>query len=184
MSDILVARRYAEALYDFAKASGTVAEVDQDVSSLGAALEESRELVNFFASPIISREKKAQVVRSLFEGRLSSTALRFLSQLVDKRRENILADILAAYQTLRDGQLGVARAVARSASTLAEDERANVQTALERLSGMKIRLQSETDESLIGGVVVRIGDTVYDGSLRNKLNHLKDQFMSGSFRTN
>lgn len=184
MSDILVARRYAEALYDFAESSGTVESVDADVSALGTILKQSRELANFFASPIVSREKKAVVVRSLFEDKVSKTTLRFLSQLVDKRRENILGEILEAYQTLRDRQLGVARAVARSAAPLADDERADVRTALERLTGMKIRLQSETDESLIGGVIVRIGDTVYDGSLRNKLNHLKEQFVSGSFRTN
>lgn len=184
MSDILVARRYAEALYDFAKSSGTVDEVDSDVTTLEAALQDSRELANFFASPIISREKKSVVVRKLFEGKISKATLRFLSQLVDKRRENILGEILGAYQSLRDRQLGVARAVARSATPLADDERADVRTALERLTGMKIRLESEMDASLIGGVIVRIGDTVYDGSLRNKLNHLKEQFVSGSFRTN
>lgn len=184
MSDILVARRYAEALYDFAASGGTVDDVDADVGTLVAALEDSRELANFFASPIISREKKSVVVRSLFEGKVSKATLRFLSLLVDKRRENILGPILSAYQSLRDRQLGVARAAARSATPLGNDERADVRTALERLTGMKIRLQSETDESLIGGVIVRIGDTVYDGSLRNKLNHLKEQFVSGSFSTN
>ena len=117
MSDILVARRYAEALYDFAESRGSVEDVDADVASLGSVLKDSRELVNFFASPIISRENKSVVVRSLFEGKISKTTLRFLSQLVDKRRENILGEILEAYQNLRDRQLGVARAVARSATS-------------------------------------------------------------------
>ena len=184
MSDILVAKRYAEALYEYALSGGTVQAVDEDITALITSLEASSELTVFFASPIISREKKRSIVGILFRERVHAATLRFLEQLVDKRRENIIRDILSAYQELRDGQLGVARAVARSASPITEEEVADVRRTLERMTGKTVRLETEVDKNLIGGLVVQIGDTVYDGSVRNKLNHLKEQFVAGSHVTN
>ena len=183
MSEILVARRYANALYEQANAIGAVEEVDEDVAALLESLAGSRALVNFFRSPIISREKKSVTVKSLFEGRLGETTLRFLDLLVGKRREAILRAILSAYGDLRDDQLGIAGALARSAHPLSDVDRENVRESLARLTGRKIRLKTEADGYLIGGLIVRIGDTVYDGSVRHKLNHLRDQFALGSHRT-
>jgi F-type H+-transporting ATPase subunit delta len=183
MSDILVARRYANALHNSAQATGQLEEVDRDVDLIRSSLDASRELVRFFESPIVSRERKARVVQSLFASRVSETTLRFLDLLIQKRRENIFPQMVVAYRLLRDEQLGVVGAAVRSAVPMTDEEEQRIGTALESWTGMKVNLNARSDARLIGGVIVRIGDTVYDGSVRNKLEHLREQFTSGAIRT-
>lgn len=184
MSYAPVAKRYAEALFEAASGVAAVEAVDVDIDVIRASLKASRDLRLFFQSPIISREKKTDVARALFRERLSPTSLRFLELLVDKQREDILEEILAAYQVLRDGMLGVAEATARTAQPLGEEDESAVRASLAKITGQKIRLSAEVDPSLIGGMVVRIGDTVFDGSVRHKLQHLREQFKTGAFRSN
>ena len=90
MSEITIARRYAQALNEQAAQDGTLEQVDADIDLISHALAGSRELVNFFSSPIISREKKAAVVGTLFKESLQPVTMRFLELLVSKRRENLL----------------------------------------------------------------------------------------------
>lgn len=184
MSQTLVARRYAKALSDLAKSNDSVDQVDGDVEGLVELLKSSRELSNFFRSPIISRDQKASVLDGLFGTRLGKSTLRFLRLLVAKRREDILSSVLAEYRHLRDKQQDIERATTRSAQPLPDAQLTVIQSSLERMTGNTVRLEFETDASLIGGLVVQIGDTVYDGSVRNKLNQLRDQFAAGSHRIN
>ncbi len=184
MSDILVARRYAQALYDSARQTRELDAVDGDIELIQSSLEASRELVMFFESPIVSRERKARVVESLFAGRLAQTTMRFMDLLIQKRRENIFPQMVTAYRALRDRQLGIVGVTVKAARQTGAETRSSIQSALEAWTGSKIKLDVQHDESLIGGLVVRIGDTVYDGSVRNKLEHLREQFAAGSFRNN
>lgn len=185
MSTGTVARRYARALYETALDSERVDVVDEDVEALRTSLDASDELVRFFKSPIVSREKKGAVVRALFEERVQPVTLRFLRMLIDKQREELLPEIVRAYRALRDRQRGVVEARARAAYELDEADRERLVRALEALSGASVRLEVEHDPELIGGLVVRIGDTVYDGSVRHQLANLREQLIhDGSLSTN
>lgn len=179
MADITVARRYAQALYEEADTSGQTAAVDEDVDVIRASLEGSRELVLFFESPIIAREKKEAVVKELFGDRLRPLTVQFLDLLIEKGREDLFPDVVHAYRELRDRQLGVVEARARTAHPLGEAERARLVEAVERMTGRRVRLKVTHDPSLIGGVVIRVGDTVYDGSVRHKLASLREQLVHG-----
>jgi F-type H+-transporting ATPase subunit delta len=184
MSDILVAKRYAQALHGAARELDVLEAVDADVELIRSSLEASRELVLFFESPIVSRERKSRVVKALFESRLSETTLNFLELLVQKRREDIFPQIVVAYRQLRDRQLGIVGVTLRTAQPIDDDETSRIARALESWTGGKISIEAWHDPLLIGGLLVRIGDTVYDGSVRNKLEHLREQFAAGSFRNN
>lgn len=184
MSDLLVARRYAQALYDAATALGHVDDVDRDVELIRATLDASRELVLFFESPIVSRERKERVVTALFESRLAGTTLRFMELLIQKRREDIFPQVVVAYRRLRDEHLGIVGVTVRAARSVTDEDEDRIRTALEEWTGSSVSLETRTDDSLIGGLIVRVGDMVYDGSVRNKLEHLREQFASGSFRNN
>jgi len=141
-------------------------------------------LIRFFESPVISREKKAAIVKTLFAERLQPIMLHFLLLLVEKRREYIFPLIVTAYQSLRDEHMGVSEAHIRSAKTMSEAEQKNVTTALEALTGRRIRLQVEVVPDLIGGIVIRVGDTVYDGSVVQQLRSLRHRMERGSFQNN
>ncbi len=184
MSDTIVARRYAQALYEQARETRQVEQIDADVELIRQALADSRELVRLFESPVIPREKKQAVVDQLFGPRVQPLTLRFLTLLIEKEREGLFPAIVRAYRRLRDEQQGIVEARARVAHPLTEDEEKKLREALEALTGRRIRLQTEQDPSLLGGVVIRVGDTVYDGSVRHQLSTLREKLEQGAFVTN
>jgi F-type H+-transporting ATPase subunit delta len=175
MSDLSVARRYALALYEEAEQAGTLERVDDDMLAVRESLDGSRELEGLFRSPIVSSEKKAAVVKQLFEGRVEPLVVRFLLLLVQKQREDMVPAMIRAYNDLRDERQGVVEALVRTAMPLGDAEEASLKQALEARTGKTVRLQTEVDESLVGGVVVRIGDMVLDGSARHQLQQLRER---------
>ena len=172
---MVVARRYARALYEEAEHASKVERVDADIAFVRATLEGSEALAQLFRNPVVSREKKQAVVRTLFETHLDDLTLRFLDMLVGRQRESLFVRIAEAWQSLHDERLGIVEAEARVASAFSEEERAGLTEALEQLTGKKIRLNVRKDAGLIGGLVVRIGDTVYDRSVRHRLEALRDR---------
>jgi len=176
MSQRTVARRYARALYEEADRLGAVDPIDEDVSLLRETLDASDELVRFFRSPVIPVSKKIDVVQSLFGERTHELTTTFLVLLIRKDRENLVSSVVDEYQALRDEQRGIVEATVRTAHVLDETETAALEEALEQTTGKRVRLNIEQDVDLIGGVVVRIGDRVFDGSVRNKLDTLRERF--------
>ena len=170
-----VARRYALALYEEAEAQGQVETVDSDVETLHSALDGSRDLAAVFASPIISREKKEAVLGRLFNGKVSDLTMRFIGLMVAKQREELLPETVRTYAALRDERLRIVEATVKSAQPLATDEADRLRQRLEAQAGKTVRMRMVVDPSLIGGLVVRMGDVVYDRSVSHQLKTLHAQ---------
>lgn len=168
-----VARRYAQALYQQAEATGQAAAVEADVALVGETFAASRELAAAVASPVVPREKKQAVLERLFADRLSPLTHGFVRLLLDKGREALVPEIASAYRALGDERTGTVEAVVRAAKTLAPDEADRLREALEARTGRRVRLRIEIDPDLIGGLVVRIGDVVFDRSVRHQLAQLR-----------
>ena len=176
MSQRTVARRYATALYEEADASGVLEAVDDDVLMLRNSIESNRELSRVFKSPVIPREKKDVLLRKLLEDRMENLTVNFLRLLVEKNRETLTEDVLDQYQSLRDEHRGIVDATVQVARPLVDDNREVLIEVLEEKIGKTIRLHVEEKPDLIGGLVIRIDDRVFDGSVRNQLNALHDRF--------
>ena len=176
-----VVRRYAQALYEEAAREDAVEKVDADVALIRDTLAESRDLQLFFQSPVISREKKSAVVEKLFTGKVSPVTLRLLRLLVEKNREDRFPSVVEAYLALRDEKQGIVEAEARMAYVPSADELGQLEQALAAKTGKQVRLRVTQDESLLGVVVVRLGDTVYDGSVRHQLDVLRDKMEAGQY---
>jgi F-type H+-transporting ATPase subunit delta len=176
-----VARRYALALYQEAEARGAVAPTDEDVQALREVLDGSRELTALFESPIVPREKKEAVVTKLFEGRVGELTLRFVRLLLEKEREDLLPVVVRAYGALRDQRLGIVEAHVRTARPLGAGEAQALERTLAERTGKQVRLRTEVDPALVGGLVVRIGDRVYDRSVRHQLGLLREQLRRRAF---
>ena len=176
MSDSLVAKRYAKALHETGTRAGKTQRVDQDIALVAATLSGSRELRLLFQSPIVSRERKSAVVHALFGDHVDRLTLDFVVMLVSKGREGVFAQISEAYQALRDEESGVVVATAKTPVAVSADSEAGLRRILEQKIGKKVRLGFETDAALVGGLVVRVGDIVYDGSVSNRLSKLREQF--------
>ena len=180
MSQRTVTRRYATALYEEADAAGGLAAVDDDVLMLRNNIESNRELSRFFESPVIPQEKKESILQELLEERVEALTLQFLRLLVQKDRETLTKAILDQYQSLRDEQRGIVDAEVTVAQPLNDEDRNALVEALEEKTGKDVRLHLEENPDLIGGLVIRIGDRVFDGSVRSQLNALRDQLQNAT----
>lgn len=175
MSQRTVARRYATALYEEANATGVVDAVDEDVTLLRNSLRGNHPLSRFFENPVIPKEKKEAVLQSLLGDRVEELTLHFLRLLVRKDRATMTSEVLDQYQSLRDEQRGIVDAHVKVARPLSEEDREVLVGALEAQTGQSVRLHVKEEPNLLGGVVIRIGDQVFDGSVRNKLSTLRDR---------
>jgi F-type H+-transporting ATPase subunit delta len=168
-----VAARYANALADVVTAGSALISPQQAVAELrsfGSALETSPELREALATPAVpSSRKKAVIGRIADVLGISRVARNFLFVLVDHRRIASLAEIVQRFEEVLDERLGFAHADVSTATRLEEEQRAALGRQLERLTGKRIRARYAVDPALIGGVVARIGSTVYDGSVRGQL---------------
>lgn len=184
MSDLTVSIRYARALFEEAERSGEVASVDEDVVFLGESLSSAPELQRLLLSPVVSSEKKAVVLKSLLADRLQPLTFRFVRLLLEKERENLLPQVVAAYRRLRDEKDGIVPATAFLAWPIDEREESLVREAVARLTGKQVRLKVVHNPLLIGGIVVRVGDMVYDGSVLHQLESLREHLQPGHVTVN
>jgi len=168
--------RYANALADVVTAGGSPLRPRDAVAELrafAAVFGGSAELQNALATPSVPAGRKRAVVGRIAELlKLSRISRNFLYVLIDHRRIASISDIIDSFELIVDERLGFARAEVSAAREMAEPQRAALTSALERLTGKRIRLRFTVDQRLIGGVVARIGSTVYDGSVRGQLASL------------
>jgi len=166
--------QYANALADIALEQGAVEPVLKQLSAFGAAFAESPELRTFLATPEVSREAKHAVIEKLASRMGASKIIRnFLFVMVDNQRTPLMPDILEALQEVIRRREGIAEAEVSSAVNLNDAQKTQLLHTLERLTGKKIQAKYALEPELLGGAVVRIGDTVYDGSLRSRLNEMR-----------
>lgn len=145
-----------------------------ELRAFDAALEESAELREALSTPAIPGSRKKAVIGRIGDAlQLSRTTRNFLFVLNDHRRIGSLREIIASLEEVLDARLGYAQAEVSSAGELNEADRQALNGQLERLTGKRIRMRFKTDPALIGGVVARIGSTVYDGSVRGQLATLE-----------
>lgn len=176
MTHSAVSTRYANALADVVTSGTADTNVEKalvELRSFESVLRSSSELQSALLSPAVPPSRKRAVTGRLADQlHLSRTTRNFLFVLIDKRRIGLLADVIHTFENVADERLGLARADVTSASELSEAQRQALSSQLERLTGKRIRARYGVDASLIGGVVARIGSTIYDGSVRGQLQSL------------
>jgi F-type H+-transporting ATPase subunit delta len=174
-----LAERYAGALVDVALANNQADQVKQELASFATMVRESPELHAFLSNPSIARAAKHAVIDQLVARMGASRTLRnYLFVIVDQRRAAMLVEIEQAFSRLLDARQGVTQASVTSATELTAEERAELGVALAKLTGEKVQAQYTTDAALIGGAVVRIGSTIYDGSVRTQLERMRARMIS------
>jgi len=166
--------QYANALADVALQQGAAGPVLQQLSDLASAYAESAELRNFLASPAITVKEKHAVAEKLSARLGASKILRnFFFLVIDHHRTHMFSEIAGAFHTVIRERQGVAEADVTSAIELSDGQKKSLAQSLEKKTGKKIEAKFAVDKDLLGGVVVRIGDTVYDGSVRHRLDEMK-----------
>jgi F-type H+-transporting ATPase subunit delta len=173
--------QYANALADIALAQGAAEPVRKQLVDVGSMYAESAELRNFLTSPAVDRTAKHRVVEKLLARIGGGKILRnFLFVVVDHQRAHVLPDMIQAFQEVVRQRQGIAEAEISSAIELSATQKAELAFTLERLTGKRVEATYSLDPDLLGGAVVRIGDTIYDGSLRSRLNEMRARLAAES----
>ncbi len=176
MTSVRVAQRYAIAIYESAREADVLAQVTNDIQSLDEILRSSRELQLFFHSPVVSSDKKIKAIEEIFHDTTHPFTLRTILFLVQQQRENIIHDIIHAFIIILRRREGIQHAAVVTASPLPEDQRMHLQTVLQDITKRHVELGYATDPSIRGGMIIRMDDTVYDGSITNQLRLLRKKF--------
>ena len=176
MTHSALASRYASALVDVAtglKAGVDPHQVLRELRGFEEVFTGSAELRNALTSPAVPPARKRVVVSRIGEKLgISRISRNFLFVLTDHRRIATLPEVLEAFDLLLDERLGFTRAEISSATELDQRQRDSISHELERLTGKNVRMRFSVDRALVGGLVARIGSTVYDGSVRGRLQAL------------
>jgi F-type H+-transporting ATPase subunit delta len=166
--------QYASALAEIALEQGATEPVLHQLQDFGRAYAESAELRNFLGNPSVTPEVKHRVIEQLVARLGASKIIRnFLFVAVDNQRTAQLPQIIETFQEVVRQRQGVAEADVESAMELNDTQKARLLETLQRMTGKKIQTKYSLDPALLGGAVVRIGDTIYDGSLKNRLNQMR-----------
>jgi len=181
MKDPIVARRYAAALFEVARRDDAIDVVWADLTAIEREMKNSPALRDVFLHPLATQERKIYFADKAFGDRISAATLSFLKLLVRKNREGLLDLCISEYRTLVESLHNQVEAVASSVVPLTEAQSASLVTSLKAMTGKTINLSQKIDPSVIGGVVVRIGDTIIDGSLRGRLRRLEEQLLGATY---
>ncbi len=172
-----IVRRYASALFSAASSADAVDRVESDLGFVSYVMESSPALWEAMTSPIIPRVKKEQILADLFGDKVHEITLSYMKLLVEKRREEALKETEAEYIDLANEARGIVQAEVTSAIALDEDQEKKLVAKLTAMTGKRIQLAKKVDPELIGGVLVRIGDTVIDGSVKGQLAALREELL-------
>jgi F-type H+-transporting ATPase subunit delta len=184
MAETKVSIRYANSLLDLTSEKNNLEVISKDMELVFSAINSSKELKNLFASPVIKSEKKKSILIEIFKNKISDDSINFLKFIVDKNREVLLNSIIEKFLELRDIKLGLVRVEVKTSFEFAEEQKEKLKKRLESILNKKAYLNFIVDKSIVGGFIARIGDTVYDASIKHQLDLLRKEFLQGSVQLN
>lgn len=170
-----MAGRYAQALYELAQEQSATEQVAQNLSDFSSLIAESPDLQRFIKSPVFSAEEQVKALTALLERiGVSGITANFLKLVAAKRRLFAVADMIGDYQKLHDFHKGLTRADVIVAEPLKDEHVSALKAAIAELMGGKTaEIGIKVDPSILGGIIVRLGSRMVDGSLKTKLNSLR-----------
>lgn len=169
-----IAARYAGALFELAVEEGALDSVAKDLETLRAAIASSPDLKRFLSSPVYGAEDQARAIIAIAErAGLSATTRNFVGLVAKNRRLFALEGMIAAFAQRLAAHRGEVSAEAISATPLNEDQTKRLRGEIESIVGKAVNLSTRVDPAILGGLIVKVGSTMIDSSLRTKLNRLK-----------
>lgn len=175
MIERTLAKRYAAALLKVTDAEGSTEEAEALLLALRDAWRAQRGFRDLLRSPQVPRAAKKALFRKILAGKARESFLQFLDFLVEKNRAEILPEVSEVFDRLADASHGVMRVKVRSWKPLPEGQRTTLNEKLAKITGKKILIEAETDAALKGGMQIRIGDSVVDGTVAHRLKGLGER---------
>lgn len=182
MRETTIARNYADALLELARRANDQAGWGRMIAEVADAVSGDVTLRHFLESPRIAPAHKSDVLSKAFQDRMPRLFVRYLQTLVAKGRQMLLPEIAAAYRDLLDEAEGRVHAQVTFARPVSDEQRAEVAQGLTKLLGKEVVPHVTIDPAIVGGVIVKVGDSVMDGSVRRRMRLLRDRLVYGATR--
>jgi len=177
---LATALKYAKGLFIAGKELNKVKEFGEELKNLTAWLKENPEILRALQSPIYPPEVKMEILQEILKYfKVDPEVERFLRLLVERRRMQYLEEIVTMYQALLDEELGIARGEVITAFPLSEEEKKELEQALKGVLKKEVFLEAKVDPEIIGGVKIKIGDYIWDGTLKSQLEKFKEIIIKG-----
>lgn len=178
MSNGIVAKRYAAALFQIAKEQNTLDQFEGELRTVKQVFSENKELLSVLQNPKLALDRKKSMLNDAFSG-LSTNVSNTLMILLDRHRINIVVDLVEDFIKLSNEARGIEDAKVYSVRPLTEDEKTTISTSFAaKIGKASLRIENIVDKALIGGVKLRIGNRIYDGSVSGKLARLERELIA------
>ena len=178
MRDETVARNYAETLFELASRNDALMEFEAGIREVATLIDEHAGIREFIDTPRISSVAKKGALEAAFKGRMPRVLLNFLKVVIDKRRQRLLRTIAAEFQNLIDEHAGRTHVDVTVARPLHEQELEEVTQGLSRALGKTVIPHMRVQPDLLGGIVVRTGDSIFDGSVRRQIENMRRSLLA------
>lgn len=176
-----VARRYAKALIMIAAEKNSIDLYQKELEAFIADLQGNQEVQEMMNNPRIQPNEKKEVLAGLVKDKYSMIVSNFLNLIIDKRRESCYADIVKEFNSYADEARNIVEAEVRTVVQLSDKDYKDLQKRLSMATSKEVRLKPVIDTTMIGGMIVKIGETVIDGSLTKRLTLLKKHLKQSQF---
>ena len=178
MSSLIASRRYASALLSAAEEGNFLDTIVEELQVIKEVLEHSRDLVHALRSPLVKGDKKIHILEEVFRGSVGEKMFLFLKLVARKERAGLLPEIIDEFQILLDEKKGIINVDITSAVQLSDEQTNELVSRLAAFTGKQIRPRMAVNAQFIGGVTVKIGDTIHDGSISHQLQMLRQTLVS------
>jgi F-type H+-transporting ATPase subunit delta len=178
MSTLIASRRYASALLSAAEEGNFLDLIVEELQVIKGVLENSRDLVHALRSPLVKGDKKIHILEEIFRDSIGEKMFMFLKLVARKKRAGLLPEIIDEFQILLDEKRGVINVDITSAVPLSDEQVDELVMKLAAFTGKKIRPRMLLNEQFIGGVAIKIGDTIYDGTISHQLQLFRRTLVS------
>jgi F-type H+-transporting ATPase subunit delta len=178
MLNIQLANKYAVAIFELAKEENELEAYGEQLTQVSQVVAAQADLKAFINNPQVQPLAKKELLSKLFKEDLASSVYNFIMLLVDKRRESLLEEIAGRYQALSNAARNIVEAEVTVTSELSDAQKKSLIAKLEKVTGKKVLISTHIDKSIIGGLVVKMGDKLIDGSVVSQMKSLQKQLMA------
>jgi len=173
-----LATKYAQAIYELSAEKNLLDKVEQELVMVENTLHTYHDLATFIYHPMVLAQAKKETITKIFKSEVTDFVLKFLLLLVDKRREAVLTEIIRQYIKLANQARNIIEAEVITAMPLAEEQQIALVNKLGSVTGKKIVITTQIDQKIIGGIIIKIGDKLIDGSVVRQLETLKNTLLN------
>lgn len=169
-----IARRYAQAIFDMAREQSAIEKYAEDLKTIVNFIENNEDLKRFIYGRLVPVEAKKELMGKILTGEIHPMVANFINLVIDKSRENYFTGIVQVFDQLAAEEKRIVPAQVVSAIPLTDEQVTKLEEKLSQITGHSVKAEVTVEQSLIGGISVRIGDIVYDGSIVKQLSMLKE----------